>query len=75
MAFIVNNSMANDKYIPVFPVELAMKSTEILPSDVPARSVIWVTDKMDAVCYDGDGHWYREADKPVAAGQPISALF
>jgi hypothetical protein len=75
MAFIVDNSMAGGTYLSVSPVELAMKSTEMLPGNVPARSVIWVTDKMDIAVYDGDGNWYREADKPVAVGQPISALF
>jgi hypothetical protein len=32
MEFILNNSMANDKYTPAYPVELAMKSDKILPT-------------------------------------------
>ena len=75
MEFILNNAMANDKYIPASPVKLAMHSDKILPGDVPAGSTIWVTDKLDLVFYDGEGNWYREADNPVPAGQPISALF
>jgi hypothetical protein len=38
-------------------------------------ATIFVVDKMDVVISDGENNWYREADKPVAAGQPISALF
>jgi hypothetical protein len=34
-----------------------------------------VTDKLDVVFYDGEGNWYRKADTPVPAGQPVSALF
>lgn len=75
MEFILNNSMANDKYTPAYPVELAMKSTKTLPDGLPAGSSIWVTDKLDIVFYDGEGNWYREADKPVPVGHPISELF
>lgn len=75
MEFILNNAIANDKYTPAYPVELAMKSDKILPNDVPAGSSIWVTDKLDVVFYDGEGNWYRKADTPVPAGQPVSALF
>lgn len=57
------------------PKELTAKSHEILPAGLPISSSIFVIDKIDFVWCDGEDNWYREADKPVAAGQPISALF
>ncbi len=58
-----------------YPYDMAAKSTDILPSGKPIMATIFVVDKMDVVVCDGNNKWYREADKPVAAGQPISALF
>jgi hypothetical protein len=55
--------------------EMAAKSTDILPAGAPILSTIFVVDKMDVIVCDGENNWYREADKPVASGQPISALF
>lgn len=55
--------------------DMAAVSTDILPSGCPIMSSIFVVDKMDVVICDGEGNWYHEADKPVAAGQPISELF
>lgn len=55
--------------------DMAAKSTDTLPSGCPILSTIFVVDKVDVCFCDGENNWYREADKPVAAGQPISALF
>jgi hypothetical protein len=54
---------------------MAAKSNETLPVGKPIMATIFVVDKMDVVISDGENNWYREADNPVAAGQPISALF
>lgn len=55
--------------------DMAGLSTDILPANCPIMSTIFVVDKMDVAICDGEGNWYREAGKPVKAGQPISALF
>lgn len=57
------------------PYEGAARSGAPLPAGWPIRSSIFVVDKVDVVFCDGNDNWYREADKPVAAGQPISSLF
>ena len=58
-----------------YPYDNAAKSYETLPAGMPIMATIFVVDKMDVVVCDGENNWYREADTPVAAGQPISALF
>ena len=58
-----------------YPYDMAAKSHETLPVGKPIMATIFVVDKMDVVISDGENNWYREADKPIAAGQPISALF
>ena len=58
-----------------FPYYMAAKSNGVLPSNLPIMAAIFVVDKMDIILCDGENNWYREADKPVAAGKPISALF
>ena len=55
--------------------DMAAKSTDMLPFGCPILTTIFVVDKVGVVFCDGEDNWYREADKPVAAGQPISALF
>lgn len=57
------------------PFDIAARSTELLPAGCVISTSIFVVDKLDFVFCDGEDHWYREADKPVASGQPISALF
>ena len=57
------------------PWEIASTSDETLPAGCPILSTIFVVDKVGVCFCDGEDNWYREADKPVAAGQPISALF
>lgn len=58
-----------------YEAEIASTSDETLPAGLPVGSTIFVVDKMNVVVCDGKDNWYREADKPVEAGQPISALF
>lgn len=50
-------------------------STEIMPVDFSLGDEAVIVDKIDVAICDGKGNWYREADKPVAGGQPWSALF
>ena len=52
-----------------------VKSTEIIPSGMKRGSNAFIVDKMALAFCDGDDNWYVEADKPVQAGQPWSALF
>lgn len=57
------------------PYDIAARSEETLPFGCSIMTAIFVIDKM-GLCYcDGNDQWYREADKPVASGQPISKLF
>ena len=72
---ILNTSSTQEDFEPSYPYELAENSDGILPSGCPCMSTIFVVDKVDVVFCDGKDHWYREKDKPVDAGQPISALF
>ena len=58
-----------------YPYDMAAKSTDILPSDKPIMATIFVVDKMEFIVCDGNNNWYREANRPVAAGKPISELF
>lgn len=55
--------------------DIGATSDETLPYGCPIMSSIFIVDKMDVIVSDGRDNWYREADKPVAAGQPISSLF
>ena len=55
--------------------DIGATSDETLPFGCSTMSTIFVVDKMDVIVCDGRDNWYREADKPVAAGQPISSLF
>ena len=57
------------------PYDIAAVSSETLPSGCPIMTTIFVVDKIGVAFSDGQDNWYRESDKPVAAGQPISALF
>jgi hypothetical protein len=57
------------------PADISVRSNEILPVGCPIGTSIFVIDKLDFAWCDGEDHWYREADKPVDAGQPIAALF
>ena len=57
------------------PYDIAARSDEVLPSGCPIMTNIFIVDKVSVAFSDGLDHWYREADKPVDAGQPISALF
>lgn len=75
MLKFVNKQIGKAKMPFTIAYEMAAKSTDILPSGAPVMSTIFVVDKMDVVVCDGEDNWYREADKPIAAGQPISALF
>lgn len=75
MLKFVNKQIGKAKMPFTVAHEMAAKSTDILPSGSPIMSTIFVVDKMDVVISDGEDHWYREADKPVDAGQPISVLF
>lgn len=56
-------------------VSLVMKSTDILPDNVPPGTSAWISDKLGVVFYDGEGNWYRKQDTPFPAGQPASVLF
>lgn len=75
MLNILNTGIAGDVFVTAHPYDMVAKSTDTLPADCPAMTCIFVVDKMDAIVCDGENNWYREADKPVASGQPISALF
>lgn len=75
MLKILNTGISGDTFMTAHPYDMAAKSTDTLPHDCPIMTNIFVVDKMDVVVCDGEDNWYREADKPVAAGQPISALF
>lgn len=57
------------------PADIAATTDEFLPSGCMIGTSIFIIDKIDFCWCDGLNHWYREADKPVNAGQPISALF
>lgn len=70
-----NNYVGMPQIAHAKPYDMAALSTDTLPEGCPILSTIFVVDKVDVVFSDGEGNWYREADKPVAAGQPISALF
>ena len=65
----------DDEFDFVTPVELSVVSTEIMPTGLPHGSSAFIVDKLDVAFCDGEDNWYREADKPVKAGQPWSALF
>ena len=54
---------------------IAVTTTQTLPDGCYIGTQIFVVDKMAVAVCDGNDNWYREADKPVAAGQPVSALF
>ena len=75
MLTIKNGVVVPDKDTKKHPYDLAARSEETLPFDCSIMTTLFVVDKMDVVVCDGDNRWYREADKPVASGQPISALF
>lgn len=75
MLTIKNGKVVPDKHTKKHPYDIAATSTELLPFDCSIMTSIFVVDKVDVVFCDGNDTWYREADKPVASGQPISALF
>lgn len=75
MLITLNKCTTCEGMATAYPYDIAGKSTDTLPADCPIMTTVFVVDKMDVVISDGEGNWYREADKPVAAGQPISALF
>ncbi|MBR5862183.1 MAG: hypothetical protein IKZ08_02535 [Bacteroidales bacterium] len=55
--------------------DIGALSTETLPAGCPIMTTLFVVDKLGVAVCDGNNNWYRKADTPVAAGQPISALF
>lgn len=65
----------DDNFDFVNPVELAVKSHEIMPKGLPIGSSAFIIDKVEFAFCDGEDHWYRKKDYPVDAGQPWSALF
>lgn len=75
MVHLINSGSTIEGLETTYPLELTALSTDTLPADCPIMSTIFVVDKLDVVFCGGDDNWYREADTPVAAGQPISALF
>ena len=72
---VVKADKFDDDFNFVTPVELAVKSHEIMPSGLPINSSAFIIDKIAVAFCDGEDHWYREADKPFDAGQPWSAMF
>lgn len=75
MLTIKDGVVMPDKDKTKHPYDIAAMSDEILPSGCSISTSIFVIDKI-AVCFcDGNDNWYRQAGKPVPAGQPISALF
>lgn len=65
----------DDEFEFVTPVELSVMSHEIMPHGLPVSSSAFIIDKIEVAFCDGEDHWYLEADKPVDAGKPWSALF
>lgn len=65
----------DDDFDFVTPVEIAVKSWEIMPSGLPIMSSAFIVDKMDVAICDGEDHWYIESDKLFNAGQPWSVMF
>ena len=65
----------DDDFDFVTPVELAVKSWEIMPKGLPINSSAFIIDKVDMAFCDGEDHWYKDADKPFDAGQPWSVMF
>lgn len=55
--------------------EMFVTSAQIIPKGMRLGARAFVVDKMAVAVCAGDDNWYREPDKPVAAGQPFSALF
>lgn len=75
MVQIVSSTVYRHDFPRAYPADLAMDSTDILPSGFAARTSVWINDKLDVAFCNGKDQWYREQDKPVDAGQPASALF
>ena len=75
MLTIKNGKVVPDRDTTKHPYDIAARSNELLPAGCSISTSIFVVDKLDFVFCDGEDRWYREADKPVASGQPISALF
>lgn len=75
MLTIKDGKVVPDKDTTKHPYDIAAMSTELLPSGCSIMTTIFVIDKIDVCFCDGNDNWYREADKPVPSGQPISALF
>ena len=75
MLTITNGKVVPDKDTKKHPYDIAARSEETLPFGCSIMTTIFVVDKFAVCVCDGEDRWYREADKPVASGQPISALF
>lgn len=72
---IVGNRIYRGEFRPIEEITLAATSEKLLPSGCDIYTHLWVADKLDVVFSDGKGNWYHEPDKPIAAGNPISACF
>ena len=75
MLTIKNGKVVPDSDKTKHPYDIAARSEETLPFGCSISTSIFIIDKIDVCFCDGNDQWYREADKPVASGQPISALF
>jgi len=75
MLTIKDGKVVPDKDTTKHPYDIAARSEERLPFDCSIMTSIFVVDKISVCFCDGNNQWYREADKPVASGLPISALF
>lgn len=72
---IVSNGSGGTKLDFFNEETIAVTTAQTLPSDCYIGTPIFIVDKLDVAFCDGNDNWYREAGKPVAAGQPVSALF
>ena len=72
---IVSNGSGGTKLEYFNDDTIAVRTDQILPSGCYIGTSIFIVDKMDVAFCDGNDNWYRDTDKPVAAGQLVSALF
>lgn len=75
MIVILNTGTTRKDFESGYPMELGGNIDDTLPAGCPIMSTLFVVEKMAVVVSNGKDQWYREADKPADAGQPISTLF
>lgn len=72
---ILNTSTTDAGLQNSYPYDMAATTKYTLPAGCPIMTTIFIVDKIAVAFSDGEDHWYCDADTPVDAGQPVSALF